>query len=35
MDLVKVIGQDEFIKRVSGANPTIIFKQQSKRIEKI
>lgn len=31
-NLVKVIGQDELIQRVSGANPTIIFKQQQKRI---
>lgn len=33
-NLVKIIGQDELIKRVSGAEPTIIFKQQQKRIEK-
>ncbi|WP_236894922.1 MULTISPECIES: bacteriophage abortive infection AbiH family protein [Clostridium] len=33
-NLVKVIGQDELIKRVSGANPTIIFKQQQKKIER-
>ncbi|NSB15960.1 bacteriophage abortive infection AbiH family protein [Clostridium beijerinckii] len=32
-NLVKVIGQDELIKRVSGANPTIIFKQQQQKIE--
>ncbi|WP_238861113.1 bacteriophage abortive infection AbiH family protein [Clostridium sp. YIM B02569] len=31
-NMVKIIGQDELIKRVSGANPTIIFKQQQKRI---
>ncbi|NRT90895.1 bacteriophage abortive infection AbiH family protein [Clostridium beijerinckii] len=33
-NLVKVIGQDELIKRVSGANPTIVFKQQQKKIER-
>lgn len=33
-NLVKVIGQDKLIKRVSGANPTIIFKEQSKRIKR-
>lgn len=27
-NLVKIIGQDELISRVSGENPTIIFKQQ-------
>ncbi|NOW92377.1 uncharacterized protein YihD (DUF1040 family) [Clostridium beijerinckii] len=33
-NLVKVIGQDELTKRVSGANPTIVFKQQQKKIER-
>lgn len=33
-NLVKIIGQDELIKRVSAANPTIIFKEQQKRIER-
>lgn len=33
-NLVKLIGQDELIKRVSGANPTIIFKQQQNRIRR-
>lgn len=32
-NMVKIIGHDELIKRVSGAYPTIIFKQQQKRIE--
>ncbi|MFW2504579.1 AbiH family protein [Clostridium diolis] len=32
-NLVKVIGQDELIQRVSGANPTIIFKQQQQKNE--
>lgn len=32
--LIKIIGQDELIKRVSGAEPTIIFKQQSKKVER-
>ncbi len=31
-NVVKIIGQDELIKRVSGADPTIIFKQQQQRI---
>lgn len=34
VNLIKVIGQDELIKRVSGADPTIIFKQQQKRIKR-
>ncbi|MDG5852448.1 AbiH family protein [Clostridium beijerinckii] len=33
-NMVKIIGQDELIKRVSGANPTIIFKQQQQRINR-
>jgi hypothetical protein len=34
VNLVKVIKSDELIERVSGANPTIIFKQQQNRIER-
>jgi hypothetical protein len=34
-NVIKIIGQDELIKRVSGANPTIIFKQQQQRIERV
>lgn len=33
-NMVKIIGQDELIKRVSGAEPTIIFKQQNQRIKR-
>ncbi len=32
-NLVKIIGQDELIDRVYGANPTIIFEPQSKRVK--
>lgn len=33
-NMVKIIGQDELIKRVSGADPTIIFKQQQNKIQR-
>jgi hypothetical protein len=34
-NMVKIIGQDELIKRVSGAEPAIIFKQQQKRSDRV
>lgn len=33
-NMVKIIGQDELIQRVSGANPTIIFKQQQQKTKR-
>lgn len=34
VNLIKIIGQDKLIERVSGAYPTIIFKQKSERTER-